>query len=186
MRALLALSAAVAALGLAAPATAQDAEAPKVNLLIIYGDDQCPESTDDQINICAQKDEGERFRIPEGLRTSASPQNEAWNNRVLAYQVVGRSGIMSCSPSGAGGSLGCTQQLINASYGEKGEAPEIKFSELIAAERARRMETIDADAADTQARVEALEKAYMERLAKEDAAADAALPLAPLPVPPPQ
>ena len=92
---------------------------------------------------------------------------------------------MSCSPSGSGGALGCTQKLIDTAYREKGEAPEIRFSELVAAERARRLETIDADAAETQARVEQLEKAYMERLAKEDAAADAALPPTPLPAPRP-
>ena len=181
MRALLALP--LLAL-FATPVVAQDAAAPKVNMLIIYGEEQCPVSTDDQINICAKKDEGERFRIPEELRESTSPENEAWNNRVLAYEMVGRSGIMSCSPSGAGGVLGCTQKLIDTAYREKGESPDIRFSELVAAERARRLETIDADAAETQARVEQLEKAYMDRLAKEDAAADAALP--PLPEPKPQ
>lgn len=183
MRALLAIP--LLAL-LPAPALAQDVGGDRVNQLIIYGDDACPQGSGDEIVICARKAESERYRIPEALRTSDSPQNDAWNNRVLAYEMVGRSGIMSCSPSGPGGSLGCTQQLIDASYGEKGEAPGIRFSELVAAERARRLETIDAEAAETQARVEALEKAYMDRLAKEDAAADAALPPAPLPVPPPQ
>jgi hypothetical protein len=172
---------------LAAPAMAQDAPGDRVNQLIIYGDDVCPPGNGDEIVICARKDEGERFRIPSALRESTSPQNEAWNTRVLAYETVGRSGLMSCSPSGSGGWLGCTQQLIDTAYREKGEAPEIRFSELVAAERARRLETIDADAAETQARVEQLEKAYMERLAKEDAAADAALaPAPPLPEPKPQ
>ena len=171
MRALLALP--LLAL-FAAPAAAQDAPGDRVNQLIIYGNDVCPQGAPDEIVICARKGEGERFRIPETLRESGSPQNDAWNNRVLAYEMVGRSGIMSCSPSGAGGSLGCTQQLINTAYGEKGESPDIRFSELVAAERARRLETIDADAAETQARVEQLEKAYMARLAAQDAADDAA------------
>jgi hypothetical protein len=183
MRALLALP--LVAL-FAAPAAAQSAPGDRVNQLIIYGDDVCPQGASDEIVICARKEEGERFRIPSALRESTSPENEAWNNRVLAYETVGRSGIMSCSPSGAGGVLGCTQRLIDTAYREKGEAPEIRFSELVAAERARRLETIDADAAETQARVEQLEKAYMDRLAKEDAAADAALPPLPEPKPPGQ
>jgi hypothetical protein len=183
MRALLALP--LLAL-FSAPAAAQSAPGDRVNQLIIYGDDVCPQGASDEIVICARKEEGERFRIPSALRESSSPENEAWNNRVLAYETVGRSGIMSCSPSGAGGVLGCTQRLIDTAYREKGEAPEIRFSELVAAERARRLETIDADAAETQARVEQLEKAYMDRLAKEDAAADAALPPLPEPKPPGQ
>jgi hypothetical protein len=170
----------------AVPAAAQDAPGDRVNQLIIYGDDACPQGAPDEIVICARKEESERFRIPSALRESTSPENEAWNNRVLAYEMVGRSGIMSCSPSGAGGVLGCTQKLIDTAYREKGESPDIRFSELVAAERARRLETIDADAAETQARVEQLEKAYMDRLAKEDAAADAALPPTPLPEPKPQ
>jgi hypothetical protein len=168
----------------AAPAMAQDAPGDQVKLVTVFGDDECLPSNNEEIVICQRLEEGERFRIPTALRESDSPQNEAWNNRVLAYEMVGRSGIMSCSPSGAGGVLGCTQKLIDTAYREKGESPDIRFSELVAAERARRLETIDADAAETQARVEQLEKAYMDRLAKEDAAADAALP--PLPEPKPQ
>src|SRR5512143_3728234 len=69
MRPSIVATAAVAAiLGLAAPATAQNAPEPKVNQLIVYGDDKCPESTDDTITVCARKDEGERFRIPAPLR----------------------------------------------------------------------------------------------------------------------
>ena len=37
------------------------------------------------------------------------------------------------------------------------------MSQLIAAERAKRLSTIDTDAAETQARVEAAEKEYLDR-----------------------
>jgi len=169
--------------GFAAPAAAQDA-GEKVNQLIIYGDDVCPQGSADEIVICARKDEGERFRIPEALRESSSPQNEAWNNKVLAYEMVGRSGTMSCSPSGAGGWTGCAQKLIDTAYAEKREGGDVRFSELIAAERARRLSTLDTDAAETQKRVEALEKEYMERQRqKDDAAATTAEDSQPLPEP---
>lgn len=183
MRAMIALTTATLALLSASPAFAQDAAGDKVNMIYVYGDDECPQK-DDEILICGRLDERERFRIPEALRESSSPQNEAWNNRVLAYEMVGRSGTLSCSPSGPGGALGCTQRMIDTAYAEKRAAPEIRFSELIAAERARRVATIDVDAAEQQARVEALEKEYLARqAAQSEAAADAAEAGKPLPEP---
>lgn len=185
MRFVIIAAASFAAFAAAQPAAAQEAVPEKVNQLIIYGDDPCPQSAEGEITVCARKDEGERFRIPEILRGSSSPQNTAWNNRVLAYETVGRSGTMSCTPSGAGGWTGCAGKLIDAAYAEKRESSDIKFSELIAAERAKRMATIDTEAAETQARVEELEKQYEARLKAER---DAALPgegAAALPMPTP-
>ena len=156
----------------AAPAWAQDAAEPKVNQLIVFGTDSCPQSTDDTITVCARKDESERYRIPEPLREHFSPQNEAWNNKVRAYETVGRTGTMSCSPVGAGGWTGCSGKLINDAYAEKKIDPGIKFGQMIADERAKRLSTIDADAAETQARVEALEIQMEERRKAEEAKAD--------------
>lgn len=145
-----------------APAAAQDA-GERINQLIIYGDDPCPQSVGGEITVCARKAEGERYRIPEPLRTAPSAKNEAWNNKVLAYETIGRQGTLSCSPVGPGGSTGCLSQLINKAYAEKGADPSVRFGELIAEERARRLSTIDAEAADTQARVEQAEKDYEAR-----------------------
>lgn len=142
-------------------ATAQDG-GETINALIVYGDDPCPVSTGDQITVCARKDESERYRIPEVLRESTSPQNEAWNNRVLAYETVFDSGTLSCSPTGPGGWTGCTQNMIDQAYAEKRTDASVRFAQLIEEERARRLETIDADAAATQADVEAAEKEYFE------------------------
>ena len=159
MRPLLAIALTVPALALALPAAAQDAPEPKVNQLIVYGDDRCPPADDDNtITVCARKAEAERYRIPSALRESSSPQNDAWTNRVMAYERVGRTGTMSCTPVGAGGWTGCSGKLIDAAYAEKKASPDVRFSELIAAERAKRLATIDKDAAETQARVEELEK----------------------------
>ncbi|MFM6949720.1 MAG: hypothetical protein ACKOW1_01715 [Novosphingobium sp.] len=141
----------------AAPALAEEASEPKVNQLIVYGNDECPVSSDDTITVCARKAEGERFRIPQILRKSSSPQNEAWNNKVLAYERVSKTGTMSCSPVGAGGWTGCSSQLINAAYAEKQSDESIRFGQLIAEERAKRLSTIDKDAAKTQSDVEKLE-----------------------------
>ncbi|MDE8651820.1 hypothetical protein [Novosphingobium album (ex Liu et al. 2023)] len=184
------LSAAIAAAafglaaGLATPAAAQG-EGEKVNQVIVYGDDPCPQSAAGEITVCARKAESERYRIPEALRGSESPDNTAWTNRVTAYETVGAFGTLSCSPVGAGGSLGCTQRLIDAAYAEKSGDSSIRFSELIAKEREKRLSTIDEQAAEQQARVEAAEKAYMERQQKKEAEEDAASPAttAPLPTP---
>ena len=172
MRLLLALPAALAFALAALPSAAQDTAEPKVNQLIVFGQDTCPVSTDDTITVCARKGEGERFRIPELLREHRSPQNEAWNNKVLAYETVGRTGTMSCSPVGGGGWTGCAGKLINEAYAEKAVDPGIKFGQMIADERAKRLATIDADSADTQARVEALEDQIEARRKAEAAAAD--------------
>ncbi|AOR77727.1 hypothetical protein QUC32_26520 [Novosphingobium resinovorum] len=182
------LTAAAAALSLAvAPAAfAQDAGltdpgGEKVNQLIIYGDDPCPQSASGDITVCARKPEEERYRIPEPLRGIDQPQSEAWANKVQAYETVGRFGTQSCSPAGSGGWLGCTQQLINSAYAEKANGSEVRFSELIQAEREKRLSTIDADAAADQARVEEAEKAYFEQRQRQEAQQDAAAGATPPP-----
>ncbi len=146
------------------PAAAQDT-GETINALIVYGDDPCPVSTGDQITVCARKDEAERYRIPEILRGSASPQNEAWNNKVLAYETVFDTGTLSCSPTGAGGFTGCTQNMIEQAYAEKRTDATVKFAQLIEEERARRLATIDADARTAQADVEEAEKQYFDQKA---------------------
>lgn len=154
-----------------APAAAQDAAGDKVQVLDVYGDDPCPQSSAEEIVVCRRLDEEERYRIPEPLRGSDSPANESWASRVQAYEAVGDFGPLSCSPVGAGGELGCTAQMIAAAYEEKRTGPGVRAAELIAAARSERLATIDAEAAATQARVEELERQYMERVQAEDSGA---------------
>ena len=172
----------LALLASAAPALAQ-ADGEKVNQLIVYGDDPCPQSSEAEITVCARKGEAERYRIPEVLRGDPlSPKNEAWTDRVQAYETVGAQGIASCSPVGSGGATGCMAKLIDTAYAEKREGGGIRFGQLIVTERAKRLSTIDADAAATQARVEQLEKEYDAKIKAER---DAETPgtAAPLPTP---
>jgi hypothetical protein len=157
-----------AATAIAGPAAAQDAGGDKVSMVIDYGDDcKNHKATGDEIVVVACLPESERFRIPETLRFSDSPANMAWARKIERIDVVGRFGTNSCSPTGASGFTGCTQQMIDAAYADKRESTDLRFSALIAAARAERLSTIDADAAETQDRVEALEKQYMDRLEKE-------------------
>ena len=166
------LSAAAAA----APLAAQEAVVTgddSYNMVIVYGDDACPQSTADVIVVCARKGEGERYRIPEQLRTSDSPANRSWAERVESFEMVGAFGTMSCSPVGAGGFTGCTQEMIRQAYADKDAAPTVRFSQIIESIRQDRLSTIDADAAATQRDVEMIEREYMQRLERER---DAALP----------
>ncbi len=158
-----------AAIGLSAPAAAQDAAGDKVNVLDVYGDDPCPQSSADEIVVCRRLDEEDRYRIPEALRGSDSPANESWARNVRSFEAVGDFGPLSCSPVGAGGELGCTAQMIAAAYEEKRTGPGVRAGELIAQARGERLATIDAEAAATQARVEELERQYMARVQAEDA-----------------
>lgn len=157
----------LAAAALAAPAAAQDTGGDKVRMVILYGDDAAPQASSDEILVVARLPENDRYRIPETLRFSDDPANMAWARRVEKLDLIGQSGTLSCSTAGAGGFTGCTQQLINAFYADKRESADVRFSQLIAAARAERLSTIDSVTAEQQARVEELERQYMERLEKE-------------------
>lgn len=162
---------------LAAPAPAVAAGGnEKMNMVIVYGEDPCPKSQGDEITVCARKDEGERYRIPPTLRESSSPSNEAWTNRVTRYEMVGASGTSSCSPAGSGGWTGCVGQFINNAYAEKKASTDVHFSEMIAAERAKREAAVDSEAKDQQAQVEQVEKEQAARKAAADAKTAEAAP----------
>ena len=57
--------------------------------------------------------------------------------------------------------------MIRNAYADKDASPSVRFGQLIEAARAERLATIDQTSAEEQARVEAIEKEYMERLEKE-------------------
>jgi len=120
----LAASAAFAA-GLAAlptPALAQD---DTISEVIVYGNDPCPRSSNNEVVVCARKPEAERYRIPEKLRSGGPrQQREAWANKAKALETVGATGTNSCSPVGPGGFTGCLTQVIRQAKQESREATE--------------------------------------------------------------
>ena len=177
---------AVAALLVANPLAAQDSAGDKVRMVIVYGDDAAPSAQADEIVVVARMPESERFRIPEGLRYSENPANTAWINRVERLEFVGASGTLSCTAVGPGGSTGCTQEMIRNAYADRNASPSVRFGQLIAAARAERLATIDQTSAEEQARVEAIEKEYMERLERERGGDDSARAAAEPPNPSPR
>ena len=149
------------------PAAAQEATGgERVNQVIVYGNQPCPGARDDsEIVVCVRQEDP--YRVPQDLRESGAPQNEAWANRVAANADVGVTGVGSCSAVGQEGMTGCVVDMIDQAYAEKETADTVRFGDLIAEERARRLESIDADAAAEQARVEALEQEYEARAADQ-------------------
>ena len=97
----------------------------RVSEIIVYGNDPCPRSTDDEVVVCARKPETERYRIPERLRSSGPRQTrEAWANKARQFETVGATGINSCSPVGPSGFTGCLKQVIDQANAERKEATE--------------------------------------------------------------
>jgi hypothetical protein len=103
---------------LPSPATAQ--AQPNIAEIIVYGNDPCPRSTDDQVVVCARRPETERYRIPPNMRQSGTPQQmQSWAVRSKSLETTGATGINSCSPVGPAGYTGCLQKLIKEAQGER-------------------------------------------------------------------
>jgi hypothetical protein len=102
------VAAASVASGLAVPATPAVAQAGQTTV-IIYGNDPCPREA-----ICIRAPESQRYRIPENLRPSGTPQQrESWAKKSKVITTVGDTGTGSCSAVGPGGHTGCLIQSIN-------------------------------------------------------------------------
>ncbi|MGR4892810.1 hypothetical protein ACIPPQ_17395 [Sphingopyxis sp. LARHCG72] len=182
----------------AMPAAAQQSvDAEKINQVIVYGNDKCEQSSPDEIVVCNRLPETERYRVPPMLRGNPlDVRNEAWANKVVALERVGRFGTDSCSPTGLGGFTGCTQALVAGAKAERKAADKTDWQAMIADERAKRIAGIDAAADEVEAAVVAEERALAERqkAAEElerQASGQAPAPAAPhesdaadLPVPP--
>lgn len=182
--------AAVVGLTLAAsPVLAQADAAPaetggvRVNQIVVYGDDPCPASTDDEIVVCGRLSEDERYRIPEALRGNPyQPTRQSWTSRVESVERIGRFGTDSCSPVGLGGFTGCSADLINRAYQERNEARGTDWTNAVAEARRLRVAGFDAEARAIEEQVERDEAA---RIAREQAAEAEAqgVDAAPLPAP---
>jgi len=170
--ALIAPFAALAGISVSGPAAAQSEAGDRVNMVIAYSEDECPEQTSsNEIVVCQIVVEAERFRIPSTLRQSSTPGNQTQAQQFEKVRYIGEFGAFSCDPAGAGGFTGCTQKFIDAAYAEKDQAEGVRFGQLIEQARQERLSTIDGDAAAEQSRVEQIEREYLERLERERSAA---------------
>lgn len=111
----------LAALALAAPARAQNdgslaqsgSPPQRTSVLYTYGDEPCPEPQGDEIVVCAQQPESERYRVPKELREEIREDVPAgggsWASAVDGYTngAAAASRPNSCSPVGSYGFTGC-------------------------------------------------------------------------------
>ena len=113
--------------GLAGAAAAQQEESVgdrRVSQLIVYGDDPCPPSTEEEIVVCARRPEDDRYRIPEPLRGEGQPQSRSWAVNARSLEYVGRTGIQSCSTVGPGGFTGCWAEMMRQAREDRRTNPE--------------------------------------------------------------
>ena len=118
-------------LAVATPALAQDenlaqSSTPpeKFSFLIAYGNDSCPTAEGDEIVVCAQEPEGDRYRVPKELREELKEDEvgggAAWGATVEGYDDIARlSRPNSCSVVGSYGFSGCTSAMLRQWFEER-------------------------------------------------------------------
>jgi hypothetical protein len=127
----------------AAEAAARPQLDPRINQLIIYGDDPCPQSSNDEIIVCARLPENDRYRIPPSVRANPDdPAGQSWANRAVELSYLGRAGTDSCSPTGPGGFTGCFNQIVQQARAERAGGDDVNWNRLIEQAREERLRRI--------------------------------------------
>lgn len=112
--ALAAVLGSIAAPVVAAP-TAGTTEA-KISTLLVFGNDPCPRSTEDEVVVCARQPESERYRIPKqfrGKRYNAA-RDGSWAGTAKVLEYVSRQGLPgSCNFIGTAGQTGCFRRFLD-------------------------------------------------------------------------
>jgi hypothetical protein len=125
------------------PAIVPEVDDSRVNQLIIYGDDPCPQSSDEEIIVCARLPEDDRFRIPPNLRNDPNdPASQSWSNRAIELSYAGRVGTDSCTPVGGGGFTGCFNQIVSQARAERANSDSVNWEQMIQQARDERMRRI--------------------------------------------
>ena len=94
-----------------------------LNEIIVFGNDPCPRSTDDEVVVCKRVGEEERYRIPEIFRGENDPQALSWAARATQFEYVSDTGIQSCSTVGPGGFTGCWAEMMRIAQEERRANP---------------------------------------------------------------
>lgn len=135
----------------AAEAATRNIPEPRVNQLIIYGDDPCPQSSDEEIIVCARLPENDRYRIPPSVREDPNdPARQSWANRAYELSFLGRSGTDSCTPTGPGGFTGCFNQIVRQARAERAGRDQVNWNAMIEQAREERMRRIGEAEVDDQ------------------------------------
>lgn len=101
------------------PAPGGDTSQPRQRLVTVFGTEECPKPTSpDEVVVCARLPDSEIYRIPKQLRAANDQRTSPFqaNRNLLLGDASGGAGgsIGSCSVVGAGGSIGCNRQQVDA------------------------------------------------------------------------
>ncbi|MEJ6594804.1 hypothetical protein [Parasphingorhabdus sp.] len=94
------------------------------SVLITYGEDDCPESTEGEIVVCAHQPEAERYRIPKAVR-GKDKEDEAqyamsWSAQFQNHEDDARLGRPnSCSAAGTSGFAGCQAAFLRDWFAQR-------------------------------------------------------------------
>ncbi|MEH6660735.1 MAG: hypothetical protein V7679_03715 [Parasphingorhabdus sp.] len=94
----------------------------RINILVTYGEDECPEAEGDEIVVCAQRPESERYRIPKELREAEKEDvgGQSWSSMVASHEEAARPGRPnSCSVVGTFGFSGCQAAIMRQWFDER-------------------------------------------------------------------
>jgi hypothetical protein len=133
MRFLLLISALAGAGLVAAAAGAQSVSSVDragIRRIVVYGSDPCPQTSANDIVVCARRPDSDRYRLPERFRKpdSLTGDHESWAYKAEQLEVAGAGGIASCSPVGPGGASGCMTRLIEQARSERRKQAEAERS----------------------------------------------------------
>ncbi len=103
-------------------ATTDDPE--RWSILVTFGDDICPDSTDSEIVVCARQPEEERYRIPKDIREKEKEEEAqyamSWTAQFQNHEDEARLGRPnSCSVSGTNGFTGCQAAALRQWFAER-------------------------------------------------------------------
>ncbi len=102
-----------------------EAASERFSILITYGEDECPEAEGDEIVVCANRPEAERYRIPKELRKKREDEraiSHSWASNVELHDEYSRVDRPNgCSVVGTNGFTGCQRAMIRRWFAEQRE-----------------------------------------------------------------
>jgi hypothetical protein len=111
------------------PAKAEEAapvpdEVERWSVLITFGEEDCPESTDGEIVVCAHQPESERYRIPKAVREKETEEEaqyaSSWTAQFQNHEEDARLGRPnSCSVVGTNGFTGCQAAFLRDWFAQR-------------------------------------------------------------------
>ena len=93
----------------------------RISFLVAFGDEKCREPVGDEIVVCANMPENERYRIPLALRKKERViTDRSWSSAVEALDSFASDlRPNSCSVNGSNGFTGCTQKMLQKWFAER-------------------------------------------------------------------